>query len=545
MRPGADAPEVATLGDAPAAILPAVNGSVVSGAELPEALRRTSAFPPPAPHAVSLATTHASWVFLTEREVWKVKRPVSFGFLDYSDAEKRRRACEDEARLGARLAAEVYLGVAPVYRGPGGLSFVGPGEIVDHAVRMRRLADADSALALGREGRLTPAHLESLAARLAAFYAQAPVTPELGHPDVFAANVVENHQQCLPYAGRFVDAEALAQLFHWQEGALAAATPLLHERLGEQRIREGHGDLRLEHVYFVDGAPDRALVIDPIEFNRRFRCLDVALDVAFLAMELEDRGQRPLAAFFLSRFARDTGDYGFYGLLDLYLSYRAWVRAKVACFVAGDPSTAPDKAQRKAAEAERLFALAASYMRPPPVCQHVIAVGGMIGSGKSTVADALTLELGLPAVSSDATRKSLHGLAPTERGDESLYSDEATRRTYAEVLRRAERVLGSGRGVILDATFGSPAARAAARELARAKGRPFLFVEVTCDEATVRARLRARDAGPSVSDAREDLFARAASLHRPAEELPDEERLVVEGRGSPAGCAHAVRRRVG
>jgi aminoglycoside phosphotransferase family enzyme/predicted kinase len=484
-------------------------------------------------------------VFLTDQEVWKLKRPVDYGFLDYSDVEKRRRCCEEEIRLGRRLAPDVYLGVSPLFRGPHGLSFAGPGEVVDYAVRMRRLPDGDSAAALLRADALTPAHLERLTARLAAFYDTAPAAADQGSPGVLSVLLAENYEQSRPFADRFVGASALARLYHWQQGALAAATPLLCQRVAEGKIRDGHGDLRLEHVYYPGGAATEPLVIDPIEFNRRFRCGDVALDAAFLAMELEAGGNASLAAFYLSRFARDTADYEMYRLLDIYLSYRAWVRAKVACVVAADPYTAPEKAARKTTEAARLFALADSYTRPPPLSRAVIAVGGMIGTGKSTVADALTLELHLPAVSSDATRKSLAGLTPTAPGGAWLYTEDRTTRTYAEVLRRAECVLSSSRGVVLDASFADARTRADACALAQRHRRPFVFVEVTCDEETIRSRLRARREGESVSDAREDLLPELARRYQPPVELAPEARMIVDGRQDPTQIARVIHARVG
>ncbi len=511
---------------------------------LPRALCVPGAFPEPQPRAVSFQSTHASWVFLTDDDVWKIKRPVDYGFLDYSTVEKRRRCCEEEVRLGRRLAPDVYRGVVPLSRGARGLSFVEPGQVVDHAVRMRRLADADSAAALLRAGALTPRHFDRLSARLAAFYDAAESTPGFGSPGVVSVLLAENHRQSLPFADRFVAASTLARLYHWQQGALAAVTDQLCQRVADDEIRDGHGDLRLEHVYFPDGAPDHPLVIDPIEFNPRFRCADVALDAAFLAMELDANQQPALAAFFLSCFARDRADYELYPLLDLYLCYRAWVRAKVACVVAADPATAPEKARRKSAEAERLFALAESYTRPPAVSRHVIAVGGMIGAGKSTVADALTLELGLPAVSSDATRKSLGGLAPTARGGALLYTEERTRQTYAEVLRRAGCVLASGRGVILDASFADARTRAAARDLAARQQRPFLFVEVTSDEPTIRARLRARRDGESISDARESMLPVLAGRYQPPDEIGPAERMTVDGQEDPAQIARVIRGRL-
>jgi aminoglycoside phosphotransferase family enzyme/predicted kinase len=508
-------------------------------------LLRPAAYPPPRPAHVALAATHASWVFLTDEEVWKVKRPVDFGFLDYSDAEKRRRCCEEEVRLGSRLAPDVYRGVVSVRGGPDGASFVGPGAPVDTAVRMRRLPDDESALALVRAGRLEPAHLRALAGRLAAFYAEAPRALEGGAAGALRAHIEENNRQTAPYAGRYVGRELIEHLYRWSCQAADAAAPLLARRAREGRVRDGHGDLRLEHVYFLsrlDGAP---AVIDPIEFNTAYRHHDVALDVAFLAMELEAEARGDLAACFLSAFARASNDYGFYPVLDLFLAHRAWVRAKVACFVAADAGTPPEKARRKVAEAARLFSLAESFTRPRPRAGALVAVGGMIGAGKSTVAEALGLALGAPVLSSDVTRKALAGLPASARGGAPLYAEEATVRTYRELLHRAEGVLASGRDVVLDATFRQARWRRDAREVALRHGCRFLFLAVDADDETLRARLRAREATDSASDAREDLLPWLRGHYEPPAELGPDELLPVDGRAPTAAIVEAVRGRVG
>jgi aminoglycoside phosphotransferase family enzyme/predicted kinase len=493
-----------------------------------EDLSRPEAFPPPRPGQVTVASTHASWVFLTETEAWKVKRPVNLGFLDFSTADRRQRCCEDEVRLGRRLAPEVYRGVVPIYRGAAGHDFVGPGPVVDHAVRMRRLSDEDSAAALLASGRLQPDHLRHLADRLRTFYEGAALTPELGDAAILTANVEDNQRTLAPFCGRFIDESDLRSLHRWQLDELETRRAALDRRIEEGRIREGHGDLRLEHVYFLDGSP---VVIDPIEFNRSFRCADAALDVAFLAMELEDAGRGDLSACFLSHFARASNDYGFYPLLDLYLSYRAQVRAKVACLVAADPGTPPDKARRKARDAARLLALARSYQQRAPRLSPVIVVGGQIGTGKSTLAEVLCRRLELPVISSDATRKHLGGIGAEQRGGPQLYSEEMTGRTYDEVLRRAALVLESGRGVLLDATFHDPQARAAARDLARRQGRAFLMIELEADDQLLRRRLRERP--PGLSDAREEHLPALRSRYQPPDELPPAERLRLDASQAP------------
>jgi hypothetical protein len=468
-------------------------------------------------------------VFLTDTEAWKVKRPVNYGFLDFSDAEKRRRCCEAELAIGRRLAPDVYREIAPIYAGPRGHSFVGPGPVVDHAVRMRRLPDEDSAAMLLASQLLTPNHLDRLADRLAGFYETSPLVPDLNPTEVLAANIDENLAQTLPYAGRFLDGALVERVYDGQRALLAAHSERLLERMGAGRIRDGHGDLRLEHVYFEHGSPDRPLIIDPIEFNRGFRCGDVALDVAFLAMDLDAHHRPDLAATFLSTFARASSDYDFYPFVDLYLSYRAWVRAKVACLVAADPATAPAKAGRKSREAVDFLALAASYLHPPRAAAPVVVVAGTIGAGKSTLAAALGLALACPVVSSDVTRKQLAGVPLQTPGGSALYTDDHTRRTYAELIRRARAIASSGRGVVLDATFGDPRTRGAALALARAHDRPFFFVELDCDDRILRDRLQRRTDGASVSDARADRLAAFRRHYQPPTELPPTDRLILDG----------------
>jgi predicted kinase len=239
-----------------------------------------------------------------------------------------------------------------------------------------------------------------------------------------------------------------------------------------------------------------------LEFNERLRCGDVAGDVAFLAMELEAEGRSALAAGFVARYADAADDFELYAVLDYFLSYRAWVRGKVAAIVARDPATPTSVRRAKESEARRDFALARSYAGRPAAPAFVIAVGGLIGSGKSTLAKALGDALAVPVISSDRIRKALAALAPTERGNPELYTASSRDRVYAEVLRLAETVARSGRGVVLDATFGERRWRAAAAAGARRAGAAFVSVEVTCaDESVLRRRLQVRSGTQSTSDA--------------------------------------------
>jgi aminoglycoside phosphotransferase family enzyme/predicted kinase len=506
--------------------------------ELVRDLMRPEAYPAPRPGEVSFASTHASWVFLTEHEVWKVKRPVWFGFLDFRAAEARRHFCEEEVRLNRRLAPDVYLGVAPVYRGPGGVSFVGPGEVVDHAVRMRRLPEAASARARLARGALDRVSLARLAARLAAFFQEAARADGYGALEVLRTNVSENFAQVEPFVGTLVDRVTLNDVRAFQERMLeGGGADRFARRVSAGRVRDGHGDLRLEHVYFLP----EPVVIDCIEFNDRFRCGDVAGEIAFLDMELEAAGRADLGAGLVARFAELTDDFDLYGVLDFYLAYRAWVRGKVAAFLTTDPSLPADVKHAKAEEARRGFALARAVAAGAPLDPPLlIAVGGMIGSGKSTLAAALGDALAAPVIGSDRTRKALASIAPTAPGGAELYTDAFTARTYEELRRRACVVLSSGRGAILDATFATRDARDEAAALARAAGARFVFIEARCPEAVLRARLAARRPGAQVSDAGAHLYDELRRRYQAPNEIEPSRRLTIDTGGAPEAAAAAA-----
>jgi hypothetical protein len=504
-------------------------------------LLRPEAYPDPRPTRVELVTTHISWVFLTDHDVWKLKRPVDYGFVDYTTLERRRFFCEEEIRLNRRLAPDVYVGVAPVRLGSRGHTLAGDGAVVDYAVHMRRLPDGASADALLRAGALTHDHLWLVAERLGHFFAAAPAMPAYGAVDLLQANTARNFDLARPFVRNLLSAGAFEAVRAWQLGFLERHADRFQRRVDQGRIRDGHGDLRLEHVYFEVGIP---LVIDCVEFSDRLRACDVASDAAFLAMELDARGRSDLAGSFLGRVALEANDYDLYDVVDFYLSYRAWVRALVAALLMADPSTPPQKAARKAGEARGLFALADRYARAPVPPGPVVAIGGLIATGKTILAEALARALGLPVVGSDRTRKWLAGLAPTEQAAASVYTAAFSQRTFDEVFRRAAVVLQSGRGVVLDATFRHRALRRRAEELAERHRRPFLFVETTCDEATLRERLRRRAAGPSVSDATESLLTRLQEEFEPVTELDSARHLRLRSTDPVEALVDAVRSRL-
>jgi uncharacterized protein len=501
--------------------------------------------------AEELRETHISWVLLFERTVFKLKKPVNFGFLDFSTLERRRAACEAEVTLNARLAPGVYRGVVPILRDGQGRHRFGSAptstahpspepassaQIVDWAVEMLRLRDEDCADQRLAAGRLGGEDLERLASSLSRFHAQARTGPDIdtfGSVAAIGLNVRENFEQAHTALGRVATELEVQQVEKQQLDFSNANGALFQERISKHRIRDGHGDLRLEHAYLHADEPPK--IIDCIEFNERFRFADVCADVAFLSMDLAWHGRTDLAETFLAAYARESDDYDLYSVVNFYESYRAYVRAKICAIGYSTPGLGSDKQRRLEQDARRYLLLALAAERQSIEPARLIAVGGVIASGKSTVAEALGRALATPVLSSDRTRKTLLGVPATsavfDDPWQGAYSDATTEQVYAEVLRRANVVLGSGRTVIIDASFRTRSMRAQAQQLARAHGAAFLFVECRAPIEVNRRRLEQRARGPSISDGRLDVLDEFVQRYEPVVELDGGEHLIVDSAG--------------
>jgi aminoglycoside phosphotransferase family enzyme/predicted kinase len=515
--------------------------------------------------AEEVRETHISWVFLRQQDVLKVKKPVSFGFLDFSSLEQRRQACLTEVELNARLAPGVYLGVVPVLRTPTGehsfaldddpAAVMAAGttkvtaetttEIVDWAVHMRRLPDRDRADVRLQEGRLSAGQLEKLAEALSRFHAAAASSPRVaafGHVAAIRDNVRENFDQAHQRLAGLVSAAQQREVESWQLSFLEQHSELFEQRVRSGHVRDGHGDLRLEHVYIDE--QDQPLVIDCIEFNERFRYGDTCADIAFLSMDLAFHERVDLAERFLAAYAKSSKDHDLYALVDFYESYRAYVRAKISAL--GLDAAALAARQELERQARRYLLLALASKRPFDGPPRLLALAGMIASGKSTLAAALAGELPAVQLSSDRLRKELLGITADTPVREAAfaehYSESASEGVYAELLRRAELVLRSGRSVVLDASFRSSAARAAARALAARCEAPFTLIECRVPPEVCRARLAERALAPSESDGRAQIFDDFALHYEPISELSEREHVVLDTSGTPAESLVRLRR---
>lgn len=481
-----------------------------------------------------LIETHISWVFLGPTEVFKVKRPVDLGFLDFTTLDRRHRACEAEVRLNRRLAADVYLGIVPITVDEAGVHVIGgAGRIADWAVHMRRLPIHERADQRLQRGALSPAQIDELAVRVARFHEEARCDSETsrhGRVETIRRNVEENFSQTRDSIGDYLDSSQAEEIERWQLQALKDE-PRFQARIDAGRVRDGHGDLRLEHVYF--GKDGSISIIDCIEFNDRFRYGDVCADVAFLSMDLAWHGRVDLAERLLARYARETNDYDLYSVVDFYESYRAFVRGKVASLLARDAEASAETRARAANEARRYFLLSLAFERPPLVPPRVVAVGGMIASGKSRTAATIGELISAPVLSSDRTRKLLLGREPSEslqsEAWSGAYSPRITRMVYDELWKLAETIVRSGRPVIIDASFRTAAMRDAARKLAERAGVPFLLVECVAPRELTLERLAAREKREAhESDARADLLEEFEQRFDPIDELPASEHIRID-----------------
>lgn len=478
---------------------------------------RSPAFYPDAPAAVEVVESHISWVFLAGDRAYKLRKPVVFPFLDYGTPERRRAMCEEELRLGRRLAPLIYLGVRPLVASEGGWSLGDSGDIGDeYVVVMRRFDESWTLAARLARGEADGTLVRAVARRIADFHsAAAPAPPGSFDAGAVAASVSENFGTLLPFADA-LGSRALAAAHRFAVAFLHARHEQVEARSTGGHVRDCHGDLRAEHVIVEEITVE---IFDPLEFDPALRQIDVSADLAFLVMDLVAAGADALAEELLAEYEAAGGDHGGRPLLFFYATYRAWVRAKVACMRAGELPPA----DRSAALFEaRHFAEIAHRLAWRARLPQVVVVCGGSATGKTHLAEALASLSGLLLISSDVTRKARAGLTPTERAPEGVYSESASLDTYRELGRRAAE---SGRGAIVDATFRRRDHRRAFADAFRGEA---MFVECTAPASVVAQRAARRERDPRrVSDASPAIAARQRLEFEPLDEVPPKAHHVV------------------
>jgi len=458
--------------------------------------------------------THAALLVLLGDRAYKMKKPVSLGFLDFSTREAREEACRREVALNRRFAPDVYLGVATI-EGPDGTP-------CEHMIVMRRMPDERRLSTMLADGRAGADEVRTVVRTIAGFHARAPSSPEIAAAatpkaieDMWRQNLDEmlRFEQVLPEGS--LDGVRVAV-----ERFVRGRLPLFEQRIEQGWIRDGHGDLLSADIFLLDDGPR---ILDCIEFNDQFRFGDVLADIAFLAMDLEARGFEDLAAGVLAWHAELLGDRRPQSLADHYVAYRALVRSKVACVRAEQGE--PEARER----ARALMQMTLDHLERARV--RVVLVGGSPGTGKTTLASTLSDTLGWPMLRTDVIRKEITG---TDDGALSsfgtgIYDRATTARTYDELLARAGRLLGLGESVILDATWAADDHRQAARRLAHEHLADVIEMRCAASGDAVRGRLRARAGDASDAD-----VAIAERIAASFDAWPD---ATVIDTGGPPGAA--------
>lgn len=484
------------------------------------ALLKKEAYPD-LPDTIELGQTHISYLFFTPKYVYKIKKPVDFGFLNFTTLEKRNFFCHEEVALNKRLSPDIYIGVVAVNKKNSGFVFEGKGDAVEYAVKMKRLPSDKMMDRMLKAGSVTGTMVKRVADVIADFHKGAKTNPYIsgfGRPSVIEKNTEENFTQTQNYIGRTVTKAQFDIIKKYTQDFLKARHGLLTKRAEQGFVKDCHGDIHSEHVCVTNGV----YIFDCIEFNERFRYSDTAADSAFLAMDMDFYNCHDLSNTFCSEYLRASQDNDAGELLDFYKCYRAYVRGKVEGFKTGQKEAPPEERERAALKAKRYFYLAGLYatggFRP-----ILLLICGLTGTGKTTIANALSAETGMRVISSDIVRKELARIQPSEhrfeRFGEGIYTGAFTEKTYLEMFKIGEGFLKQGVSVIMDATFQKSRYRQEAMELAKKLGAGFHIIECAAGDDITRQRLdkRAKQEGVA-SDGRREIYEKQKRLYEAIKE---------------------------
>ena len=505
-----------------------------------ECLQDPSAYPFKT-HTAELVQTHVSWLFLTDTHVFKLKKPVNFGFLDFSTLDLRRFYCLEELRLNRRLCPDMYEQVIALRETDAGAAFAGDGKVIEYAVMMKRLP-ADRMLdVLVDSGRISAEEIRAVALAISRFHAEAPTSPhiaEFGSLEQIQSNWQENFEQTAQFRSSTLPPAVSTAIRSYVETFAGSHRSLFTERVGNGYVRECDGDIHLGNICLLNGT---AYIFDCIEFNERFRCSDTAADIAFLLMDLDYHHRPDLADAALTAYISASGDTDCAKLITFYKVYRAFVRGKVESLTILDAGIDPEAKGAAEKRAIGYFRLAQGYCMRSRLPPTLFITCGTMGCGKSTLAGQLAFELGLATFNSDTERKLLAGLHPETAVQVSfgkgLYSNDMSQATYRQLERLAVGELASGRSVLIDAGFGTAAGRAAFARLAAYHGAEFVILYVQCDPGEQERRLNERSSrGDSVSDGRIQLLEQQKSAFAP----PDDAEGTVIPFSTSGASVHAL-----
>ncbi|NOR43356.1 MAG: AAA family ATPase [Gammaproteobacteria bacterium] len=454
---------------------------------------------------IELIETHISWVLLTGDFAYKIKKPVNYGFLDFSTLEKRHDFCNRELELNRRLAPSIYLDVVPITGTHDKViisnSVTDSTNVIEYAVKMTQFpqsAQLDHMLAADK---LNTKHFDAIAHMVAEFHQTIKVSDDslsYGDNDAVYQPVEENFTQINENLDTAIYADKLNTLSRWCSNEFLTLKTIFEKRKNDGFIRECHGDMHLRNLIWLN---DKPIAFDCIEFNPKLRWIDVISEVAFLVMDLQDRKQYILANHFLNTYLELTGDYDGLSILPFYLCYRALVRAKVNTLRLKQKNLSSEEREITTTEFESYLELAVTYTQQST--PKLIIMRGLSASGKSTVSQQLIDVTGTIRIRSDVERKRLFKIAPTnnisEKVDNGIYSSDASQRTYKKLLELASMIINSGYSVIVDAAFLQQEQREPFQKLAKQLKTPYIILEITAPTEILRQRIMQRK--NDVSDA--------------------------------------------
>lgn len=458
---------------------------------------------------VEIEQTHISVVFLAGRLVYKVKKPVKLPFLDYSTLEKRRQYCRREIQLNRRLAPEsIYRQVVPITSDGDNLEIDGQGDIVEWAVEMKRLPADRTFQALLEAKELDTDLIESAAARIAAFHRDAErADPKWAGYEQVSANLLDNFEETTDHVGDVVPKQLFERTKQLTEQHLEASKEQIEARAAQGKSKDCHGDLRLKHIYHLPEQDTHKIpVVDCIEFNDRFRYSDPLADIAFLNMDFHFEQAPHLREVFMEAYFEESDDEPRPNLLSLYTAYRAAVRAKVEGIRSFEGELSNEKREDARQQALAHWLLVQKCLAEPDQRPMILLLGGLPGTGKSTIASRMTDRLNAETIDTDSVRKELAEMQ--DGGDldygEGIYTEAWTKQTYQTCLDRARDLIARGQRVIVEASFRDAAKRRLFWGLARQLRVDTYFVECRADSEEIERRLRDRTDTPS--DAGVDVY---------------------------------------
>jgi aminoglycoside phosphotransferase family enzyme/predicted kinase len=469
------------------------------------------------PHVISvqLLQTHISYVALTGTYAYKVKKPVNFGFLDFSSLDKRKYFCEEELRLNKRLCPEMYLDVLPITKKDNILELNGDGIIVEYALKMKEFPQEYIMTNMLQQGKISEETIDRLCTILVDFYNIQEPTEEIkkyGELQSVKQNIDENFDQTRPMVNITVPKETFWYIKDMVTKFFERKKEVFGRRMKEGRIYDCHGDLHSGNIV-VTG--DDIHIFDCIEFNDRFRFCDVASDIGFLAMDLDYLNYPYLSSYLIQKYVEKSHDINIYSVLNFYKSYRAFVRGKVHGFQLNDPHIDPVKKNTLVDAAKKYFDLSQYYARlfSLDLQKHkplVFIFAGLSGTGKSTVARKIAVDYHGIQINTDVVRKEVAGINKYEQHHDQyntgLYDPTKIDDTYEQVMERATKFLKKGENVVLDATFQKKKYREMAHHIAVKHHATLVKVQCVCPDAVVKKRLEDRMRNKSVSDGRWEIY---------------------------------------